>query len=207
MTTPPISEQSTTCERLPAGSMTAAPEASGRSATFSLPLAHVFGDPVVGAQFSDYAYVEAWLSVERALARAQSELGLIPKSAADAIIEHAVPSRIDIDLLRARTTTVGYPILPLLEQINASAPREVSDFIHWGATTQDIMDTGLVLQCRAALERIAELLDGVAQRMCELAAHHRTTLMVARTHAQPAVPTTFGSKLAVWLSEAARHRD
>src|SRR4051794_913444 len=119
--------------------MTATPEASNRSVTFSLPLAHVFGDPVVGTQFSDYAYVEAWLSVERALARAQSELGVIPETAAAAIIEHAVPTKIDIDLLRARTMTVGYPILPLLEQINASAPHEVSDFIHWGATTQDIM--------------------------------------------------------------------
>src|SRR5438132_1177457 len=116
--------------------MSAQTGSPGGASTFFLSLAQVFGDPIVIERFSEHAYIDSWLSVERALAKAQSDLGIIPRSAADSIVEHAVAEKIDAELLRSRTTTVGYPILPLLEQINAKSPREVSDFIHWGATTQ-----------------------------------------------------------------------
>ena len=171
-----------------------------------LPLVDLFGDDDVTQLFSEESVVGSWLEVERALAHAQAELGIIPAEAAGAIDAAAVLDRIDLALLRERTLVVGYPILPLLEQIGAASP-EAGRYIHWGATTQDIMDTGLALVVSRALDRIEalvrELGDGVAARADE----HRATVMPGRTHAQPAVPITFGGKLAVWLAELTRHVD
>lgn len=172
-----------------------------------LPLVAVFGDPEIGRLLSERAHVERWLEVERALAAAQAELGLIPAEAAAAIAAHATAERIDLALLREGMRTVGYPILPLLEQVNAASPPEVARFIHWGATTQDIMDTGLALTLAAALDRIQELAVALGDAIARRAGEHRATVMTGRTHAQPAVPVTFGGKLAVWLAELGRHLD
>src|SRR2546427_902465 len=110
-----------------------------------LPLVDVFGDEQTNELLSETALVESWLEVERALASAQAELGLIPAEAAQAIVAAASVERIDLSLLRRRTRIVGYPILPLLDQLKAAATPEVAAYLQWGATTQDIMDTGLAL--------------------------------------------------------------
>jgi 3-carboxy-cis,cis-muconate cycloisomerase len=172
-----------------------------------LPLLDVFGDDVVTGLFSEREYVRCWLQVERALAQAQAELGVIPESAAQAIETEATADKIDLDRLRVDTRVVGYPILPLLEQISSSSSDAVGAYIHWGATTQDIMDTGLVLAVGRSLDllehRCLELVDGLAS----LAVEHRASVLAARTHAQQAVPTTFGAKVAVWVDEFGRHVD
>jgi 3-carboxy-cis,cis-muconate cycloisomerase len=171
-----------------------------------LPLLDAFGDGEVARLFSEESLVDAWLEVERALASAQAELGVIPPEAAAAIDAAAEPAGIDLRELRARTLVVGYPILPLLEQIGRRSP-EAARHLHWGATTQDIMDTGLALQAGRAFDRVAVLMHELGDQVAETAAAHRATAMPGRTHAQPAVPVTFGGKLAVVLAELTRHRE
>jgi 3-carboxy-cis,cis-muconate cycloisomerase len=170
-----------------------------------LPLVDVFGDEHTNELFSEAALAESWLEVERALASAQAELGLIPAEVAQAIVVAASVERIDLGLLRRRARIVGYPILPLLDQVKAGAAPEVAAYLHWGATTQDIMDTGLALVLKRVLERVETLAIALGDAIAALAEEHRATMMPGRTHGRPAVPITFGGKLAVWLAELVRH--
>ena len=169
-----------------------------------LPLVDVFGDDDTARLFSEESLVGAWLEVERALAATQAELGIIPAQAAAEIALAATPERIELASLRERTLVVGYPILPLLEQIGRASP-EAARYLHWGATTQDIMDTGLALIAGRVLDRIEALAQELGGELASTADAHRATVMPGRTHAQPAVPITFGAKLAVWLAELTRH--
>jgi len=171
-----------------------------------LPLLDWFGDEEIAQLFSERSMVGAWLAVERALAATQAELGVIPPEALAAIEAVAVPETIDLRQLRARTLVVGYPILPLLEQVGERSPT-AARYVHWGATTQDIMDTGLALLGARALDRVDALAHALGEEIARKADGHRTTLMPGRTHAQPAVPITFGGKLAVFLAELGRHRE
>jgi 3-carboxy-cis,cis-muconate cycloisomerase len=165
----------------------------------------MFGDATMAAIFSERASIEAWLQVERALAGAQGRIGVIPTSAATAIESAARVDRINIVALRRAARNVGYPILPLLDQIAKGAPEDVAGFLHWGATTQDIMDTGLALQMTRGINRCGALLIALGDDLAAVLAAHESTLVAARTHGQHAVPTTFGAKVAVWLSELGRH--
>ena len=169
-----------------------------------LPLVDIFADGEVTELFSEESYVAAWLEVECALGRVQASLGIIPAEAAAAIDAAANPATIDLAALRERSLVVGYPILPLLEQIERASP-EAARHVHWGATTQDIMDTGLALLVGRALDRIEALACGLGDELARTAEEHRATVMPGRTHAQPAVPITFGGKVAVWLAELTRH--
>lgn len=169
------------------------------------PLAHVFSDPNLARIFSEEAVIENWLEVERALATVQGELGVIPSAAADAISREVTLAKIDRAALWEETATVGYPILPLIAQVSRSCSEDVGRYFHWGATTQDIMDSALAIQLGEALAYIETLVIRLGNELARLAEEHRTTLMVGRTHAQHAVPITLGSKFAVWLSEFGRH--
>jgi 3-carboxy-cis,cis-muconate cycloisomerase len=170
-----------------------------------LPLLEGYGDEVVAAAFSESASVERWLAFERALATAQAELGVIPGRAAAAITAEATADKVDLVALRERTRAVGYPILPLLEQIGAACSGPVARYIHWGATTQDVMDTGLAMALRDILTRAEELESTLGKALAPLADEHRRTVMPGRTHARPAVPIAFGGKVAIWLDELTRH--
>jgi 3-carboxy-cis,cis-muconate cycloisomerase len=167
------------------------------------PLVDVFGDQNAIRLFSEESLVAAWLEFERALADAQAEVGVIPPEAALEIAAAAVPEHVDLAVLREQTLVVGYPVLPLLDQIvlrSADAGRH----LHRGATTQDVMDTGLALVGGRALDHIESVARTLGDALATLAEKHRLTVMPGRTHAQPAVPITFGGKVAVWLSELAR---
>jgi 3-carboxy-cis,cis-muconate cycloisomerase len=170
-----------------------------------LPLVSTFGDPESEQIFSLEETIESWLEVERALAVVQAELGVIPANAAAAIERALSLPKIDRERLLERTRVVGYPILPLIEQLVEDSPPDVRAFLHWGATTQDIMDTGLVLQARRGLDRVEGLLLNMGNELAGLAQATRTVLIAGRTHGQQAVPTTFGAKVAVWLDEFCRH--
>ncbi len=172
-----------------------------------LPLVGVFGDPDIAELLGERAAIESWLEVERALAVAQASLGIVPEEAAAQIEAEAHADRVDSTRLEEGTRLVGYPILPLLDELSLHAAAGVGATIHRGATTQDIMDTGLALILRAALTRIDILLVDVGDLVAGHADRNRDTVMAARTHGQPAVPTTFGAKAAVWLAEFGRHRD
>src|ERR1700682_8802 len=154
--------------------------------------------------FSDEALVGRYLEAEAALARAQARVGVVPKDAAEAIDLASRSLKIDYDKLRHETEIVGYPILPLVHQLSAAAG-EAGRFVHWGATTQDIMDTGNVLQIRAALSIVERDLSELRNILADLARKYRDTPMAGRTHLQQALPITFGYKAAVWLSSIDRH--
>ena len=172
-----------------------------------LPLVGVFGDPETGELLSERAAIDAWLDVECALAAAQASLGLVPVDAAEQVQAQARKARIDPAAIHEGMRLIGYPIVPLLGELGHDAPPAVAATIHWGATTQDIMDSGLAVVLRRALTRIEVLIIEVGDAAARHAERHRGTAMVGRTHAQPAVPTTFGAKAAVWLAEFARHCD
>lgn len=164
----------------------------------------MFGTAEMRAVFTDEALVGRYIEAEVALARAQARLGVVPKEAASAIEAAAKSITIDFDKLRRETEIVGYPILPLVHQLSAAAG-EAGGFVHWGATTQDIMDTANVLQIRAALEIVARDLREVRDILKAMAKKYRDTPMAGRTHLQQALPVTFGYKAAVWLSSIDRH--
>jgi 3-carboxy-cis,cis-muconate cycloisomerase len=166
-----------------------------------------FGTEPMRAVFSDESLVERYLEVEAALARAQARLGIIPARAATEITAKAGVANIDFIRLKRETERVGYPILPLVRQIAERCADGLGEYVHWGATTQDIMDCAVVLQVRAALELVEQSLTSVAEALAKLAREYRTTTMAGRTHLQHALPITFGYKAAVWLAAIDRHRE
>ncbi len=171
--------------------------------------ADMFGTPAMREVFDDTVFLARCAEVEAALARAQARLGIIPAEAASAISRAAgaiidQPRSLDLARLKRETETVGYPILPLVRQL-AERAGETGRWVHWGATTQDIMDTAVVLQIRAGLALIEDDLAAARGHLADLARRHRDTPMAGRTHLQHALPVTFGYKAAVWLSALDRH--
>ena len=164
----------------------------------------MFGTAEMRAVFADEALIARYIEAEVALARAQARMGIVPKTAADVIEAAAHAIKIDVDKLRRETEIVGYPILPLVHQLSEAAG-EAGGYVHWGATTQDIMDTANVLQIRAALQIVARDLRELRDILATMARKYRNTPMAGRTHLQQALPVTFGYKAAVWLSSIDRH--
>jgi 3-carboxy-cis,cis-muconate cycloisomerase len=181
------------------------PEPGTPGAIFSM-LQRAFGDAAMEALFSASATVEAWLRAEAALARAQAALGELAPERAEAIAAACRLENVDLPALWADMANVGYPILPLVRQIDERLPATERGSLHYGATTQDIMDTGLALQLSAALDRLAGLTTALGDALADQAEAHAGTVMAARTHGQQAVPTTFGAKLATFLRQAGRLR-
>jgi 3-carboxy-cis,cis-muconate cycloisomerase len=148
---------------------------------------------------SERAWLEAMLASERALARAEARVGVIPAEAADAIAAACDPERFDVAQLAEEGRRVANPVEPLVRALVAEAG-EAGRWVHWGATSQDVLDTASMLVARGALDVILGELDGVADGCAALAEAHRTTPMAARTVLQQAVPTTFGLVAAGWLT-------
>jgi 3-carboxy-cis,cis-muconate cycloisomerase len=165
----------------------------------------LFTTPAMRAVFSDEARLQRMLDVEAALARAQAQLGLIPTEAATEITANADIARFDLAAIGKATELVGYPIVPLVKALGQACAGEAGRYVHWGATTQDIIDTALVLQLRAGLELIRKDLSGIQAALEDLARRYRDTPMAGRTHAQHALPITFGFKCALWLAPLQRH--
>src|SRR5215470_3679752 len=163
-----------------------------------------FGTPRMREVFSDLALVSRYAEVEVALAKAEARCGVIPQEAAEEIAAKVDVAALDFDLLRQQTDIVGYPILPLVHQL-ATQCGEAGRYVHWGATTQDIMDTAVVLQLREGLAIIEGDIAELRDILADLARRHRDTPMAGRTHLQQALPVTFGYKAAIWLSMLDRH--
>ena len=166
----------------------------------------LFSTSAMRAVFSDEALARRYVEVEVALAKAEATVGIVPATAAEAIARSAQSLTLDLAGLKSETDIVGYPIVGLVHQM-AKAAGEAGGYVHWGATTQDIMDTATVLQLRDALAIVAVDLDALDAALAALAARHRDTVMAGRTHLQHALPVTFGFKAAVWLSMIRRHRE
>ncbi len=152
--------------------------------------------------FSDQSRLAAMLEAEAALARVQARLGLVPDSLAPAI-EAIRADSLDAAALGEQTALSGVPTIPFVGAVQARLPQELERTFHKGTTTQDILDTALVLQLRAALALVAAGLDAVMAGLAGLAAAHRDTPCVGRTYGQHAAPLTFGFKAAVWLTGVA----
>lgn len=165
----------------------------------------LYGDSEIRQAFSDAAQIRAMLEVEAALARAEAELGIIPNEAATAIGKAAADLDVAWDAIRAATQAAGVPVAALVSQLQAKLKPESREFVHWGATSQDIVDTALVLRFRDVLGVLADRLDRLIDALRRLAARHRDTLMVGRTRGQQATPITFGLKVVNWLAPLARH--
>jgi 3-carboxy-cis,cis-muconate cycloisomerase len=160
----------------------------------------LYGTEAMRACMGETALLQHMLDVEAALARAQARLGIVPAEAAEAITAAARAERLDLAALAAATRNTGYPVVGLVRQLSRFAGPEAGRWTHWGATTQDIMDTAVVLQMRAGLDLIRAELLAVNAGLAALARRHRGTVMAGRTHLQHALPVTFGTKVAVWLS-------
>ena len=169
-------------------------------------LRDMFGTPAMRAIFDERAFIARCVDVETALARAEAAAGLIPADAAARITSAADPGAFDYEALRAETEIVGYPILAMVRQLSKQCG-DAGRYVHWGATTQDIMDSATMLQCKAAVALAEAQLDDVRAALAALAALHAETVTAGRTHLQHALPVTFGFRCAVWLSALDRHAE
>jgi len=167
----------------------------------------LFSDREIVALLDDRARLRAMLEVEAALARVQGRLGVIPAAAATRIAEVAESLELDPAALASGTASAGVPVPALVASLRAAVGGEAGAYVHWGATSQDIMDSGLVLRLRAVLDALDGRLAGAIETLAALAQEHRGTVMAARTRSQQALPTTFGLKAAGWLLPLARHRE
>lgn len=168
-------------------------------------LQDLYGTDVMRAVFDEQALLQKWLDVEAALAQAEAELGLIPQTAADEIARKARADLIDREQLKREVGHTLHPIVPLIRALKAICDGDAGEYIHWGATTQDIMDTAVVLQLKEATAIFEQRLSDLQATLSELARIHRDTIMPGRTHGQHALPITFGFKVAIWLAEFRRH--
>ena len=163
-----------------------------------------FGTRAMREVFSDLRLLQRYAEVEVALANAEARCGVIPAEAAEEIAKRTDITAFDFDLLRQETDVVGYPILPLVHQM-AKQCGEAGRYVHWGATTQDIMDTAVVLQLRDGLAIIEDNIAALRGILADLSKKYRDTPMAGRTHLQQALPVTFGYKTAIWLAAFDRH--
>ena len=155
--------------------------------------------------FSERATLSRYLVVEAGLARVQAAMGIIPDAAAEAICEVSVED-IDTDRFARAFEHVGFPVVGLVKQLVDLTPGGWGEHAHWGATTQDIMDTALVLGLRDVLDWVGSGLEQLVSALGRLAREHQWTPMVGRSQLQHAVPITFGYKVATWLTPLLRHR-
>jgi 3-carboxy-cis,cis-muconate cycloisomerase len=159
--------------------------------------------------FSDCARVQRMLDFEAALARAEARVEVIPRATSVAIEKNCRADSIDLPLLAESAALAGNLAIPLVKQLTALVAKhdkESARFVHWGATSQDAIDTGFILQLREALALICGDLDRLSRATAELTSKFRTTPLAARTWTQHALPTTFGFKTAGWLDALNRHR-
>ena len=167
----------------------------------------LFSDPEVAGIFDDHAFLRTMLAVEGALARVEARLGVIPAAAGKKISKIAdrtavEPQQIGQDILRD-----GVPVIGLVKALREAVGQEAAPYVHWGATTQDIVDTATVLQIRSVLGILENRLATIIDCLADLAARYRATVMAGRTHGQQALPVSFGFKAAGWLAPLVRHRN
>ena len=166
----------------------------------------IFSTAAMRRVFSDENRVQKYLDFEAGLARAQGRLGIIPQDAADEICRHCNASEIDFAKLKTQTERIGYPVLPVVQQLVAACRDGLGEWCHWGATTQDITDSATVMQIREALTLVEADLDAISNALAALAKTYRDTPMAGRSNLQQAVPITFGYKMATVLAGFERHK-
>jgi len=168
---------------------------------------HLWGTPETRAVFDEPARLQGWLDVLAALARAQASVGLVPAGAAMVITERARVELLDLDVVAEQTRRSGHSTVGLIRALRDVLPPEAHEHVYVGASVQDVTDTWTSLALRAVLRVAWRDLRRCEERLLGLAARHRDTVIVGRTHGQPGAPTTFGWKAASWADEVRRHLD
>src|SRR5579863_1396859 len=172
-----------------------------------LPTATRVSDPGIRALYKLENRWQAWLDVEVALARAQAELGIIPRDAAAAIARAAHLELLDRARIDEGFARTGHTIVPLVWELSRVVGEPHGGWVHWGATTQNITQTGDLLVLRAAHRVFLRLLAEALGAAADLAERGADMPIAGRTHGQHAVPATFGYKAAVWIDELIRHTE
>ncbi|MDR1856613.1 MAG: adenylosuccinate lyase [Desulfovibrio sp.] len=167
-------------------------------------LGPLFGTPEMRDIFSDRNMVQKWIDTEAALAQAQGEIGMIPDAAAAEIRRKADASLLDYAAIGEHYKS-SITIVPLLKEFKKVLDGGAGEYVHWGATSQDIVDTGLILRIREAHALLSDRLAACSLAARDLAAKHRDLVMPGRTHVQHALPITFGLKAATWVFELENH--
>lgn len=168
---------------------------------------HMWSTDEMRDVFSEESRVQRWFDFEAALAAAQAELGIIPAEAAAEIGAKARVADIDLPALAAETRRVKHPLVPAVRALQQRCTGGLGEFVHFGPTSQDVYDTGMMLQVRQAHGILMRDLAAVGRELYLLADEHKHTPMAGRTHAVQALPITFGHKCAIWLSELDRHNE
>jgi 3-carboxy-cis,cis-muconate cycloisomerase len=166
----------------------------------------VFTTPAMRQVWSDENRIQKYLDFEAALAKAQARLKIIPQEACDEIVAHCDLKFMDMAKLKEATERIGYPVLPVVQQLVKACKDNLGEWSHWGATTQDITDTATVLQIREALDIVGKDIDGICDGLAALAKKYRDLPMAGRSNLQQAVPITFGYKMATTLAAFERHK-
>ena len=162
-------------------------------------------DPGVRALFTEDARFQSWLDVEAALAQAQAALGIIPEAAAQEIAHKAHLKYLDLAAVRAGLAKTGHPLVPLVWALDRACDGDAGGYVHWGATTQNVTQTGQLLQVSRAHDIFLRKLATLLTTLADLAERTKDAVLPGRTHGQHAVPATFGFKVAVWIDELCRH--
>lgn len=168
---------------------------------------HLWTAPELDMLFDERQRLQRWLDILAALARAQASLGVIPAESARVITERADADRLDLDRIAAQTRRSGHSTLGLIHELQRLLPPPACEHVYYGATVQDVTDTWFGLVLRDVGATVAGALDDVESLLLDLAARHRDTPMLGRTHGQPGAAVTFGFKAAGWADEVSRHLD
>ncbi len=170
----------------------------------SLLHAGLFGTGDASAILGDRAIVASWILVESALARAQADVGLIPRDRGQRLAQALCEITVEVETVAVGVSQSAVGVPALLAALRDRLPDDLAQFLHWGATSQDIIDTGLMLRLGQVLSLTEERTRQALEALAALAEHHRHTAMVARTWGQQAVPTRFGLVCAQWMGPLIR---
>ncbi len=166
---------------------------------------HIVSNEEMRNLFEEDNAVQNLLDVEAALARAEAKLGMIPQYAADEICKKAKLEYLDRNKIKADILRLEHSLMPFIKAVQSICEGDAGEFIHFGATTQDIRDTAMALNIKKAREIIYKDLNEMCKVLADMSIKHKDTAMAGRTHGQQALPITFGYKAAVWLDEMQRH--
>jgi adenylosuccinate lyase len=166
---------------------------------------HLWSTDELRAIFSDRNRVQKWYDYEAALALEQAELGIIPRAAAEEIAKYAKVENVDIEAIAVEIRRIKHPLVPSLHAVQHLCKPEHGEYIHFGPTTQDVLDTGTMLQIKDAHQIYLRDMKAIGRALARLAETHVTTPMAGRSHGVQALPITFGHKAAIWLSEMGRN--
>lgn len=169
------------------------------------PAALRLSDPGIRRLFTEEARFQSWLDVEAVLAQAQADLGIIPRSAANEITSKADLSLLDMKSIHQGMVKTGHPLVPLVWELDRVCDAASGGYIHWGATTQNITQTGKLLMLKNAHQIYLSQLGQILNILADIAENTKDYVLPGRTHGQHAVPATFGYKVAVWIDEICRH--